>query len=189
MMAVVNERSELLVVDSVTGAVRVADFSSQEDGISSLAWSPCGKWLAYSYVTVPNVSCVKLLAACTGHTHKVTAPAGFYDDCPAWDPDGRFLYFISSREYEPVYDELQHDLSFPRGQRVYLVTLRSDIPNPLLPDLRPVGDDDDDEDEEEEEEEEWGSDGGGSSEGIDDDLVNVVRGFESRSGCSILFVF
>jgi hypothetical protein len=28
-----------------------------------------------------------------------------------------------------------------------------------------------------------------AAEGIDDDLVNVMRGFESRWGCSILFVF
>eukprot|EP00959_Pyramimonas_sp_CCMP1952_P212845 4453955-Pyramimonas_sp.AAC.1 len=106
MVAVVNERSELLMVDSMTGAVRVADFSSQEDGISSLAWSPCGKWLAYSYVPVPHMACLKVLSATSGRTHKLTTPA-FWDDCPTWDPDGRYVYFLSSREYEPVYDELQ----------------------------------------------------------------------------------
>eukprot|EP00959_Pyramimonas_sp_CCMP1952_P212846 4453955-Pyramimonas_sp.AAC.2 len=61
----------------------------------------------------------------------------------------------------------QHDLSFPRGQRPYLLTLRSDIPNPLLPELRPVGDDDEDEDEDDEEdesEEEDDDDASGSDE-------------------------
>ena len=39
MVALVNERSELLMIDSVSGAVRIADFSSQEDGICSLGES------------------------------------------------------------------------------------------------------------------------------------------------------
>lgn len=103
----------------------------------------CGYRFHAQYVTSPHVSCLKLLDVATGETHRLTAPT-FWDETPAWDPRGRYLYFVSSREFEPVYDELLHGMSFPRGQRPYLITLRKDEPNPLLPELRAVGHEDSD---------------------------------------------
>jgi len=47
LVAVVNTRGELLLVDTATSAVRVVDFSDQEDGVADVAWSPCGCWVAY----------------------------------------------------------------------------------------------------------------------------------------------
>jgi hypothetical protein len=43
----VNTRGELLLIDTATSAVRVVDFSDQEDGVADVAWSPCGCWVAY----------------------------------------------------------------------------------------------------------------------------------------------
>ncbi|MEZ4556627.1 MAG: hypothetical protein R2854_09325 [Caldilineaceae bacterium] len=54
-----------------------------------------------------------------------------HDVSPAFDPTGRHLYFLSYREFNPVYDSLQFDLGFPWGMRPYLVTLRADLPNPF----------------------------------------------------------
>ena len=55
------------------------------------------------------------------------------DRAPAWDPEGKYLYFISARDFNPIYDALQFDLSFPHAMRPYVVTLRSDVPNPFVP--------------------------------------------------------
>ena len=69
---------------------------------------------------------------------------------PSFDPDGNYLYFLSYREFNPVYDNLHLDLSFPWGMRPYLLLLRADLPNPFLP--RPDGGDDAAEHDDEEEE-------------------------------------
>ena len=53
------------------------------------------------------------------------------DVSPAFDPEGKYLYFLSRREFDPVYDNVHFDLGFPRGMRPYLVTLRKDVPAPL----------------------------------------------------------
>jgi tricorn protease len=55
------------------------------------------------------------------------------DVSPFFDPEGDYLYFLSYREFDPVYDSLQFDLGFPRGCRPYLVTLRKDVPPPFGP--------------------------------------------------------
>ena len=45
----------------------------------------------------------------TSQRHEVTA--GFYnDDLPVFDPDGKYLYFLSYREFDPVYDNMHFDL-------------------------------------------------------------------------------
>ncbi|MBV8082587.1 MAG: PDZ domain-containing protein, partial [Candidatus Eremiobacteraeota bacterium] len=59
-----------------------------------------------------------------------------FDRAPAWDPDGKYLYFLSTRDFNPVYDALQFDLSFPFAMRPFLVTLRSDIASPFVPKAR-----------------------------------------------------
>ena len=60
------------------------------------------------------------------------------DRAPAWDPEGKYLYFISTRDFNPVYDALQFDLSFPQATRPFLVTLRSDVANPFVPKPAPI---------------------------------------------------
>ncbi len=49
----------------------------------------------------------------------------FRDYSPAFDPDGRYLYFLSIRTFDPVYDNVQFELSFPRAARPYLVALQA----------------------------------------------------------------
>ena len=93
----------------------------------------------------------------------ITKPV-LHDVRPAFDPDGRYLYFLSYREFNPVYDGLHFNLGFPWGMRPYLVTLQADLPNPFIP--RP--DFDDEEGEPDDEHEGDGSDEGDA--GMDEDL-------------------
>ena len=55
----------------------------------------------------------------------VTEPA-FRDYSPAFDPRGKYLYFLSVRTFDPVYDSVQFELSFPRAARPYLIALQAD---------------------------------------------------------------
>ena len=58
---------------------------------------------------------------------------GFDDRWPSFDPAGRFLYFTSSRVFDPVNDTHFHDYSFPTGTRPHLLTLRADVASPFDP--------------------------------------------------------
>ena len=151
LLAVVNHRDELLVLDAETGDLCVCDLTEHAPGISDLSWSPCGSWLAYSCGTGEEQAAIKILDLTAGPPAvQITDPV-LQDTSPSWDPDGRYLYFLSSREFEPVDDAVVPGaMAFPYGQRPYVITLQSDSGNPLLQDLRPPFPVEEDEYEEEE---------------------------------------
>jgi tricorn protease len=163
VVAIANHRQELLLVDLDERCVRAID-KSPASRVSGLTFSPDGRWLAYACATLPensasanaDTSIVRIAKVKSGAVHDVT-PLLRVDRSPAWDPEGNYLYFISTRDFNPVYDALQFDLSFPQASRPFLVTLRADVPSPFVPKPAPLhkdhkpgssadddGDDDDD---------------------------------------------
>lgn len=147
--AVTNQRCEVVVVELAgePGAPRAARVvvGPAPVRIEGVAWSPDSRWLACGVPTSWGTSKICLVDTQEGDTiHDVTDGA-FHDASPSFDPDGRYLFFVSSREFVPVYEEHFFDLAFLRGARPYLVTLREDVESPFFKKLRPVDDEDDDE--------------------------------------------
>ena len=133
-VALTNHRHELIVVDLATGEARVLDHSDC-DRIRGATWSPDGCWLAYSFALTPQRTAIKLCLVETGESYQVTEP--ILEDCdPAFDPDGKYLYFLGTRVFNPVRDNLQFELSFPRGIKPYLITLRRDQRSPFIPEMK-----------------------------------------------------
>ncbi|MGH3680092.1 MAG: S41 family peptidase, partial [Natronosporangium sp.] len=143
-LALTNHRCELLLVDlrEEAAAPRLTTVDSNRYGeLADLAWSADGRWLAYTCPTGPRTSQIRLARAADGQTFPATRPV-LRDSRPAFDPDGRYLYFIGQRELDPVYDEVQFDLGFPLGSRPYAITLRADTPAPFLPRVEPLSKED-----------------------------------------------
>jgi len=122
-LAIGNHRNELLVGDVESGKAKVVD-RSEAGRIEDVAWSPDGAWVAYAYWTSTRHCAIKLLDVAKGTSTIVTQP-GFRDYAPAFDPKGRYLYFLSLRTFDPVYDAVQFELSFPRAARPYLIALQA----------------------------------------------------------------
>ncbi|MBX9690636.1 MAG: PDZ domain-containing protein [Candidatus Obscuribacterales bacterium] len=135
MLAISNHRFELMLVDIEKKVTYVVDTSPAER-IICLNWSPDSKWLAYSYFTHSNLSLIKVLNCRTYETHELTRPVRM-DVYPCFDPEGKYLYFLSNREFKPVYDTQQFDLSFPQSSRPYLIILSKETASPFAPDTKP----------------------------------------------------
>ncbi len=110
----------------------------------SFDWSQDGKWLTYSK-TLPNLlSQVCLYEIATGKEHEVTKGM-FGDGSPTFDMNGKYLYFVSARDYSPGQGILGPHLEQGGAiQRVYMLPLSKDAKNPLLApeDEEPVKSDD-----------------------------------------------
>ena len=137
VVALSNHRNELLLVD-LTGdepSMRRLDRADYGE-IGGIAWSPDGRWVAYGFRDTNRTGIIKLCRVETGDTVAASSRVHF-DYAPAFDPDGRYLYFIGIRDFDPVYDSVQFDLNFPRAARPYAVALRRDVPDPFVPRPKP----------------------------------------------------
>ena len=135
LLAVANRDGAVLLVED--GAVRELD-RSEAVHATGLAFSPDSRWLAWSHGhdLDERLRQIRLAHLADGTITEVTPPR-FHDHSPAFSADGRYLAFLSLREFDPVYDEHVFDLSFPLACRPYLALLASDALSPFEP--RPQG--------------------------------------------------
>jgi tricorn protease len=138
MIALTNHRNELVLVDLEKSEARVLD-RSDYGHIRGFDWSPDGRWIAYGFPFTNQKTAIKLCNIESGETHFVTDPV-LEDVDPAFDPDGKYLYFLGHRILNPVHDSLQFDLSFPRGTKPYVITLQRDLRSPFMPEPKAPGD-------------------------------------------------
>jgi tricorn protease len=137
VVALANHRNELLVADlgGDEPTLRVLDRSDFGD-MAGIAWSPDGRWLAYGFHDTARTAIIKLCRVESGETAAASSRV-LYDQAPAFDPEGRYLYFIGLRDFEPVPDQIQFELGFPRAARPYAIALRRDVPDPFVPRPKP----------------------------------------------------
>jgi tricorn protease len=130
IVAITNQRRELLVIELETGKVQVVDRSAHMP-IQGMAWSPQGDWLAYGFALTAQRVAIKLCDGETGNTYVVTRPI-LKDTHPAFDPEGKYLYFIGQRVFNPIAENLEFGWSFPRGEKPYAILLRRDLRSPFI---------------------------------------------------------
>src|SRR5512146_2247002 len=94
------------------------------------SWSGDSRWLAYARDLVNTHLAVFLFDTKAGTTRQVTS--GFYNDAqPAFDPDGKYLYYTSDLTFQPIYSDVDNTWIYPNSTRIMAVALRSDVPSPL----------------------------------------------------------
>ncbi|MCG5214770.1 S41 family peptidase [Streptosporangium sp. KLBMP 9127] len=144
-VAVANHRNELLIIDLEPEPRVTIVEHSRFGAIDDLTWSPDGRWIAYAYPTGAQTTAIKLHDTQQGQSFTATKPV-LRDSSPSFDPEGRYLYFIGQRVFNPVHDALQFELGFPLGSRPYAIALRPDIGSPFVPEPRPLAKKDDKDD-------------------------------------------
>ena len=128
-IAVTNHRHELSIVDLDTGTADVIHRSPFR-WIGGTAWSPDGRWLAFCARRTETTQDLLCYDTVESRLH-VVGERAFVDDQPAFDPDGKFLYYLSSRVFDPVPDSVFHDYGFPSSTIVMIAPLRAGTPVPF----------------------------------------------------------
>ncbi len=129
-VAIANHRQELLHIDLKSKKLKVLD-SSKAERLTGVNFSPDGRWLAYSWSDNPQTAIIRVYDLKTGKTRDVTQPIRM-DLSPCFDPEGKYLYFLSNRDFYPIYDDMQFGLGFIKSVRPFIVTLKKDVPSPLI---------------------------------------------------------
>jgi len=91
--------------------------------ILNYAWSPDSKWVAYDKNVESGFSVVLLYSLADQKITAVTTPmTNSYGS--VWDPDGKYLYFLSDRDFNEVLGNLDFEFANPKTK---------DEPSPFEP--------------------------------------------------------
>ncbi|MEU6574053.1 PDZ domain-containing protein [Streptomyces sp. NPDC046805] len=129
--AVAAHDGRLLLVERETGEVREVD-RSEDGNVSGPVFSPDSAWLAWAHPGPRPLSQLRI-AHTTDLSVTEATPLRFQDYAPAFTHDGKHLVFLSTRSFDPVYDEHVFDLAFVVGDRPHLITLAATTPSPFGP--------------------------------------------------------
>jgi len=93
-------------------------------------WSPDGTWVAYSKAAENHNGVIYLYGLADKKISAVTTNASD-SSAPYFDPEGKYLYFLSNRDFNEVLGVYDMEFANPKAGRVYIATLRADEPSPL----------------------------------------------------------
>jgi len=95
-------------------------------------WSPDSRWVAYSKEGSNLANSLYLYSLEQKKIFRVTD--GFYSDYnPVFDPDGKYLYFLSSRFFRPLSDEVDNRFSYHNMVGLFALTLKTSEASPFGP--------------------------------------------------------
>ena len=95
-------------------------------------WSPDSKWIAYARRIKNYMAAVHVFSVADGKATQVTDGMS---DCryPAFDKDGKYLYFTSSTDAGASLEPDIHSFSRPMSRSVYVAVLSKSQGSPLAP--------------------------------------------------------
>ncbi len=122
--------------------------------IHDYVWSPDNRWIAYSKNNPSYFASIYLYSLDKEKVYKITGELtdDFY---PVFDPEGKYLYFISARTFSPIFSDFERsDYVYRNTRNIYLITLQADTLSPFAPesDEEKGGEEKEGEDEEKEKE-------------------------------------
>jgi tricorn protease len=126
-----DRAARLRVVDAATGRVTTVDQGVYGD-IGDHRWSPDGRWLAYTKAGASRLPSVWVHDLEAGASHQLTSDDTAEGE-PVWDPKGRYLYFLSNRDFNLTFSDFEFDFVYTDPTRVYVALLTEDAPPLLLP--------------------------------------------------------
>ena len=95
-------------------------------------WSPDSKWIVYSKPEVDVMTKVYIYSLDAKESYAVT-DGWFSSYGGAFSADGKYLFFISNRSFNPTYGQTEWNHIYQDVAKIYLVTLSKDVKSPFEP--------------------------------------------------------
>jgi tricorn protease len=128
-LAYADQKLRLWYVDIAAKKPVLADTAVWGE-INDFAWSPDSQWISYSKQVANTNHVIELYSLASGKVSDVTDDFTNTSN-PIFDPDGKYLYVLSQRDYNEVLGVYDEEFSNPKATRVYAITLRADLPSPF----------------------------------------------------------
>ncbi len=121
-----DKKARVRIADVDSGKVRDAD-SSRYGTIELYRFSPDSRFLAYTKNGANHLSSIWIYSLDEGKARQLT-DSGANDFEPVWDPNGRYLYFLSNRDFTLTFSGFESQYLYTDPTRVYVGELSKDAP-------------------------------------------------------------
>jgi tricorn protease len=125
-LAFADKKQRLQIVEVDSGKVMPVDRSSRND-ITDYAWSPDSRHIAYVKNNEANVANIWVYSLDERKARQLTS-SDTQDFNPVFDPKGRYLYFVSNRDFNLTFSDRDDSRFYTRSSRVYAGLLTPDAP-------------------------------------------------------------
>lgn len=130
-IAFIDQAMRIQYVDVETGAVHQMDkaltWLHGPCAAFRVSWSSDSRWIAYSRDLPNGNNGIFIYDTKNGEKHQVTS--GFYSDqSPVFDPDGKYVFFLTGRTFNPSYSDVDNSWIYANSTRIASVPLRKDVP-------------------------------------------------------------
>ncbi|MEI6901384.1 MAG: PDZ domain-containing protein, partial [Bacteroidota bacterium] len=121
----------LQYVNIDTKDVKIVDQSKNWE-YRDFGWSPDSKWIVFTRPDRRTTAMIYLHELSTGKNTPVTDE--WYDSGNGtFSSDGKYLFFVSNRDFNPTYSQTEWNHSYSDMSKVYFLTLAKATPNPFAP--------------------------------------------------------
>ncbi|MCX8105633.1 MAG: PDZ domain-containing protein [Ignavibacterium album] len=98
----------------------------------TVGWSSDSRYFTYAKDQENRTSSIAIYDIKEGKVRQLTS--GFYSDSnPVFDPDGKYLYFLTNRNFSPVYSDFDNTWIYPNSTQIAVVTLSKETLSPVAP--------------------------------------------------------
>jgi tricorn protease len=125
-----NENRLWIVATGAGEPVEVARDPYNE--IHDYSWSPDGKWVAYSVTASNQQRGIWLYDVDGRKATRVSEPLA-NDFSPVFDPNGKYLYFLSTRHENPTFSQSEFNVATLKMTGIYVATLVRGAASPFAP--------------------------------------------------------
>ncbi len=126
-----DQKFRLLFTDIQTKQTTLV-YQSKRDKIRNFNWSPDNQWIVFSEMADNYMNVIHLFHVPTQKCYPITEK-WFDSDNPVFSSNGKYLAFVSSRDFNPIYGETEWNHIYINTSRIYLILLKKDTPSPFAP--------------------------------------------------------
>jgi tricorn protease len=120
-LLVAAKTGALIIIDVNSGTQREIDRNGR-GMIGDAQWSTDSQWVAYSKVNPNGYSSLMIWSRSSGEVRRITDPM-FDATEPVFARDGKYLFFLSRREFAPVISQVETNFALDQQTGIFALAL------------------------------------------------------------------
>lgn len=122
-----SDKNQLLqFLDIKTKKITVVDKARRFD-ITDYSWSPDSKWIVYTKDGQNGQEAVWVYCLEEGKASQLTNDI-FQDFSPAFSKSGKYMFFISNRNFNLTFSSFERDYLYTKAANIYAIALTKEVP-------------------------------------------------------------